>query len=707
MISREKNKESNYKITLFKKSIGEVITLSDMDIVLPKAPPKTKMLNYGKKIANQSWTRVKLPDTFSWDKLESEYTDEEIEFIDKDFDRRINGVWILINGKATWISGVHYFYLQWCKIDVGYPEYRDRDRRFFTFWEAVVRDPKAHGMIMVKHRREGATFKGAVIILEYVTRNAKANGGLLSKTGSDAKEFFYKLVKMFRSLPRFYQPMIAGTDNPKTLLEFDKPGERVTKTTKGVQYSDALESKIEWKNTAENSFDSYKLKRFVCDEGGKWEEADVYKNWQVVKPTLSDRELGKAFFPSTVNEMTKKGGNNFKKIWDQSDTNDRPANDRTRSGLYQYFTPAYDGLEYDGMVFIDVFGRSVIDTPTKPVMGIDGNLIEIGSKDFLLAIRESLRDDTNALAEHKRQFPFEVAEAFRVQTNNCSFDAERLYQQREWNDLNASKLVTKGNFMWTKDFGGDVRFVPSKKGRWNVTWIDPNEENHNKRTLRLGKVYPGNMDTIVSGADPYDHSTTTDGRRSNGAVYAFKLYNPIDPDSYTFISEYVNRPSTVFEFYEDVLKQCIFYGHQVLAENNRVGLINWFIEKGFEAYLMRRPEVTHTSNSKSQKTPGVPTSGDVVRDAMVNMTEMYIYDTCGMDYETGQGGTVYLNHLIDDWLSFDANDWQKYDATVAAGLTLLATKKHIRKINPENNGMAFVRKFKIVGNKSQLIRTNG
>lgn len=702
MILGEEVVQNNYKIQLSDK-VGETITLSGVDIVLPKAPPKTRMLNYGKKRDDQKWERVKLPETFYWDKDEAEYTEEELQFIEDDFDRRLNGAWILINGVPTYISGTHYFYIQWCKIDVGYPEYRDRDRRFFIFWEAVVSDPHAHGMIMVKHRREGATFKGAAIILEYVTRMKKANGGLLSKTGTDAKEFFYKTVKMFRSLPRFYQPMIAGTDNPKTVLEFDKPGERVTKTTRGVQYSNALESKIEWKNTAENSFDSYKLKRFVCDEGGKWEEADVSKNWQVVKPTLSDRELGKAFFPSTVNEMTKKGGKNFKKIWDDSDVNFRPANNRTKSGLYQYFTPAYDGLEYDGMVFIDQYGQSVIDTPDKPVLGIDGKFITIGAKPFLEAIRESLKDDTNSLAEHKRQFPFDANEAFRVEVNNCSFDAERLYQQAEWNDLHAGKLVTRGNFMWVNEFGGDVRFVPSKTGRWNVAWIDKNEENHNKRIYRLGKVYPGNMDTIVAGADPYDHSTTTDGRRSNGAIYGFKMYNPADPDSYIFISEYINRPSTVFEFYEDALKQSIFYGHQILAENNRVGLVNWFIEKGFESYLMRRPEITHTSNTRAQRTPGVPTSGGVVRDSMIGMLEAYVYDSCGFNYETNLGGVLYFNHLVNDLLIFDANDWQKYDATVAAGLALLASKKYVRKVEPIDTKQALVREYKVVGNRSQQI----
>jgi hypothetical protein len=187
MNAQDNSIESNYKVTLFSGSKGETITLSGMDIVLPKQPPKSKMLNYKVKKSDQVWTRVPLPEGFSWDMAEEEYTEEEIQFVEEDFERRLNGVWVLLNGKPTYISGTHYFYLQWCKIDIGYPEYRDRDRRFFTFWEAVVRDPLAHGMIMVKHRREGATFKGAALVLEYVTRTARANGGLLSKTGADAR----------------------------------------------------------------------------------------------------------------------------------------------------------------------------------------------------------------------------------------------------------------------------------------------------------------------------------------------------------------------------------------------------------------------------------------------------------------------------------------------------------------------------------------
>jgi hypothetical protein len=699
--------EESYSVVLDPKSRGETRTLCAIDITIPKKPVRRKIFGLDKKKPDQKWERLPMPETFYWDKPEEEYTDEEIEWVEEDFERRLSGIWFMNNGKPTYITGTHYYYLQWCQIDVGYPDFRERDMEFFYFWEACVLDDKCLGMIMVKHRREGATFKGAAMILEHITRNFRANGGMLSKTGADAKEFFYKLVQMFRALPKFYQPMISGTDNPKTVLEFDKPGERITKTTRRVQKSEALKSKIEWKNTAENSFDSYKLARFVCDEGGKWEEADVTQNWRKVRPTLSSRDLGKAFFPSTVNEMTKKGGKNFKKIWDQSDPNDRTGNDRTRSGLYRYFKPAYDGLEYETLIFIDEYGRSVIDTPKKPVRSINGDWLDIGAKEFLDNEREALRNDTEAYSEFVRQYPHTPEEAFRVEVGNCSFDPERLYQQREWNDEYAGKLITRGNFTWVGgEFGGDVEFVPSRLGRWSIAWV-PEKEQQNARILKNGRVFPGNMDNTVSGADPYDHSTTTDGRKSDGASYTFRLYNPVTPGTYMFSSEYIHRPPTVFEFYEDMLKQSIFYGCQILCENNRIGLINWFTEKGFENYLMKRPEVTHTSSSKAQRTLGIPTSGEAVRDSLIGTIEAYVVECCGYNYETGEGGTVYFNKLVDDWLVFDANDWQKYDATVASGLTLLAARKIIKKPETQNLGMQMVRRYNNSGSRSVQINDPG
>ena len=68
-----------------------------------------------------------------WDYLEENkdiYT-AEIEWVTRMWDWRLNGLWIMINGKPTYMDGWHFFYCGFWTIDIGLPQYRDRDRRWF------------------------------------------------------------------------------------------------------------------------------------------------------------------------------------------------------------------------------------------------------------------------------------------------------------------------------------------------------------------------------------------------------------------------------------------------------------------------------------------------------------------------------------------------------------------------------------------------
>ena len=40
------------------------------------------------------------------------------------------------NGSPVYLTGTHYMYLQWTKIDVGNPDFREANRIFYIFWEA-------------------------------------------------------------------------------------------------------------------------------------------------------------------------------------------------------------------------------------------------------------------------------------------------------------------------------------------------------------------------------------------------------------------------------------------------------------------------------------------------------------------------------------------------------------------------------------------
>jgi hypothetical protein len=94
-------------------------------------------------------------------------------------------------------------------------------------------------------------------------------------------------------------------------------------------------------------------------------------------------------------------------------------------------------------------------------------------------------------------------------------------------------------------------------------------------------------------------------------------------------------------------------------------------------YLMDRPDVTQTEWSKShQKEKGIPMSGVEARQAVMDAVETYIYRYVGSNDETNEMGKCYFNRLINDYINFNPNKWTDYDAFVASGLALVATKKY-------------------------------
>lgn len=670
------------------------IKVNGLKFKLPVKPSKKDILFSDLKKKNQKWRRTEMPEGLNEDTV-PKYS----WFIDQEFKRRDEGVWFMNNGEPTYITGEHYYYLNWCKMDIGYPEYRDRDRRFFIFWEICKQDPDCFGMVMVKHRREGASYKGAAMLLHEITARYNSHGGITSKTGADAKSLFTdKLVYMFRSLPFFFQPIIDGSDNPKSTLSFNTPGQKITKNYAKVTKSEALNSRIDWRNTRENSYDSVKLIRYLCDEAGKWTEASVEKNWEVVRSclTLGDKIIGRCFMPSTVNELEVSGGENFKNIWFDSNIEERDANGRTRSGMYSYFTPAYDG--YEG--FIDEYGFSVVDTPTKEQAKFIRK--KIGAKEYLQNIRDAYKGNTTKLSEEKRQRPFTIDEAFRSDSRYSPFDVERIYQQMDYNE-EARNLIVKGDFIWKNgEKDTSVMWKPGSQGRWRISWIPP-EERRNKSKMIYNKKAPGNDIEMVAGCDPYDHDTTTDGRRSDAACYVYKKFSMIDDFSNQFVCEYIARPPKAEMFYEDVLKTCVFYGCPILIENNKIGIIKYFERRGYYNYLMDRPESTHTDNSRKQKTKGIPSTGVAVLNAQTEAVASYVYDYVGMNTDTQEMGKCYFNRLLDDWSRFEPTNRTKYDATVASSLALLAAQKHVIEKKIPKINLNFVKKYRNTGLMSKKI----
>ena len=700
------NKEHDVVVLSNSGQIGEIYEIENLHIALPKVP-KEVYSNEDKKWKQLEKPKVldKIKTIFDWKAYPEDQKEQWHDYIDREFDRRSSGFWFNNNGTPTFITGTHYMYLQWSKIDVGAPDFREANRLFFIFWEACKADKRCYGMCYLKNRRSGFSFMSSAETVNLATISSDSRYGILSKSGSDAKKMFTdKVVPISINYPFFFKPIQDGMDRPKSELAYRVPASKFTR--KKIEINERLEeikgldTTIDWKNTGDNSYDGEKLSLLVHDESGKWERPDnILNNWRVTKTCLrlGARIVGKCMMGSTSNALDK-GGDNFKKLYNDSDVTSRNRNGQTKSGLYSLFIP----MEWNYEGFIDQYGQPVFDSPDNDVFGPDGELIDIGIIEHWENEAEGLKGDQDGLNEFYRQFPRTTEHAFRDEAKNSIFNLVKIYEQIDYNEgIRNSSAVNTGNFQWesgVKD--SKVVFYPDPKGRFNISWTPPHNLQ-NKVITKNGVKYPGNEHMGAFGCDSYDISGTVDGRGSKGALHGLTKFSMEDaPPNHMFL-EYIARPQTAEIFFEDVLMALVFYGMPILAENNKPRLLYYLKRRGYRGFSMNRPDKVWNKLSVAEKeVGGIPNSSEDIKQAHAAAIEMYIQNHVG-HLGDGNYGNVYFNQTLNEWSRFDINKRTKFDAAISSGLAIMACNRHLYRPNAE------VQRPKLNINISRYTNTGG
>ena len=682
-----------YDLVVISKSgqIGDVVNINGLIIALPLAPEEIE--KNSEVVNKQYWVRKELPkplsriqSIFQWNEMVGIFKDKWVDYIEQEFDRREEGYWFYNNGKKTYMTGSHYMYLQWTSIDIGYPDFREANRIFFIFWEACKADNRCFGLSYLKIRRSGFSFMGSSECVNTGTLVKDSRVGILSKTGADAKKMFTdKVVPIANRLPFFFKPIQDGMDKPKTELAFRIPASKITKKNMYDTVDDelyGLDTTIDWKNTDENSYDGEKLLLLVHDESGKWiKPNNILNNWRVTKTCLrlGSKIIGKCMMGSTSNALSK-GGDNYKKLYEDSDIETRNDNGQTKSGMYSLFIP----MEWNMEGFIDKFGMPVFYKPETKILGVDNEMISNGAIDYWKAEVNSLSKDADALNEFYRQFPRTESHAFRDESKTSLFNLTKIYQQIDYNDsLIIEQHVTQGKFYWQDGIlDSKVIFTPDPKGRFRVSWM-PNKDITNKKYKKFSHYFPLNEHIGAFGCDSYDISGTVKGRGSNGALHGLTKYSMEEAPSNEFFLEYVARPQTAEIFFEEVLMACVFYSMPILIENNKPRLLYHFKNRGYRGFCMNRPDKHFTKLSKTEKElGGIPNTSEDVKQSHASAIESYIEKHVGLDLsgayrDPSDMGSMNFTRTLDEWARFDINNRTKFDASISSGLAIMANQKNL------------------------------
>jgi len=611
--------------------------------------------------------------------------EEEIEIFAFEEDRKCTeGMWFFNNGIPTYINGDHYHYLNWFKLDVGYPQFRDRDKRWFFHWEICDKDEECLGQIYGKQRRDGYSFRVVSVMYNRARKTFNANYGIMSKSKVDSQEMFKKGVDAFMEYPRFFKPQLQNSEDVKQRMVFKTPQQKITYKTRVTKKEVSLNTIIDSHPTTENAMDGSARKIIGCDEAAKFPKDVKLLKWYAIGKIcclLGMKNInGKMLMGSTVNDF-ENGGEDFMILWALSLHSNKTENNRTDSWMYRYFVDCADGMEG----FVDEYGMSVMETPEVPIMGIDGKLITVGSIDYItkeLAAKKKSGDSVGYY-ELRRQFPRVEDDMFITPADEKTcWDIEKIYQQIEHNDIHdIEKTLHCGYFSWANGVR-DSTVVwnslpyddPMVKHRF--AWM-PQPADCNKWELKNGKKAPSNTHIGVFTLDPYAAKNTTDKRKSKAASHGFRKFDSLGDKNISdvFIMEYWNRLKDPLLVYEDMILQCVYFGWKLLPERNVKNCNDYFRNREYDNYLMQPPRMTQEefmAKIDKKEDAGLANTAGKTQQQMVEYQASYITNHIGVNEKTGEMGYMPFNNTLKDWLIFDIDKWTPYDLTISSMLACMA-----------------------------------
>lgn len=691
---------------------GEVITLDNLNIMLPAVPKNKKDILFSNlPKEEQYWRRQPMPKGCI-----PENEDQYTEYILEEFRRRREGIFFMNNGEPIYLTGVNYMGLQWdLMLDTGTTkDFRYAQTLLYYFAMATVVDPRSVGMLFIKGRRTGFS---EIILDHFVHYSTSIKNGLLgmtSKVGDDAQEMFLKYAYEVQNLPFFFVPVVKGKIDDRNKMEFGKVSDstKAAKKRKDTSTDDYLNTKTDWMNSTTLAYDSKKLRFYLCDEAGKREKPqNIIDHWSNVKPCLvtGGRVVGTCFMGSTLNSFDK-GGAEYQTLYYGSDVKKRNANGRTSTGLYSYFLPAHKNMED----YTDKYGvchETLLDGDA--FYNAQGIKMTQGSLQYLENEFKSAKAMGGKTYNNSRRLdPITIDDAFRDELQQQLFDIEKINSQLTFNrENNIENTLVRGNFYW-KDGIKDtqVEWKPEPKGRFLVSWIPPVELRNRwvtKSTFGHLTKCPAE-DYGAAGVDSYDQTAVIDAKListdngteynigSKGAMHIVTCASMENIPSNQFVLEYIARPKEADIFFEDALMACVFYSLPVLAENNKKMLLKHFRTRGYRGYSITRFDKELNRLSADEKElGGVPSSGGASSDTTIRHwtgIEKYINDFVGI-YEPEEGeakvrtvgeiGSMPFNRTLSDWLKFDPAKRTSHDASISSGFALMAIRRHMYKPKTE------------------------
>jgi len=541
----------------------EKISLGSDGLVyqIPKVPHENEIDGYKLSSVKQKFKKRIFLSEREYDKLSKE---SKKDILTQELINRSEGYWFFNNGVPTYITGSHYFYLNYwymaAMTEDGMPDYRWAQTKWGYFYELCEKDNNCFGNIMMSAKRFSKTEFALADLYNCATLlETDCLFGMQSLNATEARNNLFKgrILRSHRKIPNYLKPKSNYSIGRKEISsELTFMGSK-----DGDDFGDALNNVIDWRPTNVSAYQGKRPRKVYIDEFGTIEEMDIDEAVSTIRQQLQigKRAFGKISLPFTLESMKPKGAPLAQQIWHDSDPKVRDANGRTVSWLYRYFNPQYEGRED----FIDEYGNSLIDEAKQ----FRANELEVASESKKIKI--------------KRQYPETEDEAFDVIDGGTGWedDVTEILKMQKAAIENADISCPLHHLI---KLNGVVTPKLSNSGHiWILEHPKPN------------CTYINLVDGVASDED-------TGGKEgSNIAGVLVKVFDP-SGDPYMPVCIYSERPKTIASSYEVLINQAIYYNQhggfqKFFAEANAATSSHfgaYLIANGFKHWISMRKDLS-------------------------------------------------------------------------------------------------------------------
>ncbi len=735
-----------HPIAEYNKGATIEIKIGEHTFVTPPMPDKKDILFHGLPKRDQYWRRqTDFPRTFyEWHQdshslgdgveLDAEYTKHHPETgiltalsvedtitlfgeISKgepeglqvrELRRCAEGVWFFNNGEPTYITGDHYFIMQWGAMLGGtnyvekgsnYGQYYQFQRDMGYYYEICRTTPYGRGGIYMKPKKTGATQYYSLLCLNVAMRHAQSNIRIMSITETLAKDSNFGYIKYaVQKMPTILLPSRAKQNEGEIVFGAANSARNPLSKKKRRMEAEPLNTWLCTVPTSRTSFDSLTNLIALIDE------------WPKIKDSTCPRDLVAATLPTVMEGMAVRKGTIFMMSYSPEKSNESfyQAREIYKNSKLKTRQKHPETGEYYGQTNSKLICHTL--TIQEGIFGgcdIYGKPIEKKIWELIqMEIDDATRQENSAekIQIIKRQYPANENDPWQEgSVEDCVFDNIRISQRVMDLEEDASIGVlpyVDFNFKYEKmpvkrDIGTEYSFPGriimdkltderrrngERKGKWRwyrpeftPEWFMAKYVNKRIEDQKTGLLAPDPNSPFFISIDPTNYrSKKYTGVGSFNAIMCFLMPNAeLDTAVGNRVSnrrlfmEYLYREENPIDTMHAFIQVILYLNCPVLIEGNVPTWTEKLIEMGLGNYLLMMNHETKAIEPWSRhKKQILFTSQTATIDLYVNAGKAHLAEPT-LPHEIDNIQYLDSEIVLTQLARFKVEDTKEYDAAVA------------------------------------------